>query len=116
MSHPSDARVDIVHPLVQGYLATLHVETDPLVQAMEAHAQDTGFPLIGRDAGRALERLRPGGLVCVDNVLWGGKIAGGAEDPSTEALRAFNDAVCADSRVEPLFLSIGDGLLVARVR
>ncbi len=64
-----------------------------------------------------LQRLRPGGVIVVDNVLWSGRII----DPSdtsrdTEALRAFNDMVVADNRVEPVMLPIADGLTLCRKR
>jgi caffeoyl-CoA O-methyltransferase len=64
-----------------------------------------------------VERLRPGGLVLLDNVLWGGAVV----DPSnteedTEAIRAVNDHVVADDRVEVVMLPIADGLTLARKR
>ena len=61
--------------------------------------------------------LRPGGLVCVDNVLWGGRVADASvTDDDTVAIRAFNDAVVADPRWECQLLAIGDGLTVLRKR
>jgi caffeoyl-CoA O-methyltransferase len=62
-----------------------------------------------------MERLRPGGLVVVDNVLWSGHVVDpSATDDDTEALRVFNDAVVADPRVEVVLLAVADGLLLAR--
>jgi caffeoyl-CoA O-methyltransferase len=64
-----------------------------------------------------LERLRPGGLIACDNVLWGGRIAdASADDPQTRAIRAFNDFVAADARVEVSMIAVGDGLTLARKR
>ena len=58
-----------------------------------------------------LKRLSPGGVILVDNVLWGGAVADPSyRDETTEALRAFNDHVAADSRVGSVMLPIGDGL------
>ena len=62
-------------------------------------------------------RVRPGGLLLADNVLWGGSIVDPADDaPNTLALRAFNDAVAADDRVECVILPAFDGLTLARRR
>ena len=66
---------------------------------------------------RALDLLRPGGLICVDNVLWGGKVADASvNDAETQALRAFNDLVHRDERVDLSLVPIGDGLTVLRKR
>jgi len=64
-----------------------------------------------------LKRLRPGGLVLVDNVLWSGAVTDPAkDDPNTAAIRSFNDRVAADERVEAVMLPIADGLTLARKR
>ena len=63
-----------------------------------------------------IDKMRPGGLILVDNVLWSGKIIEeAARDKSTQALRDFNTKVANDSRVEPLLLPIRDGLFLLRV-
>ncbi len=63
-----------------------------------------------------LSRLRPGGLILADNVLWGGKVARLAEpgDLATVALQEFNRVVFSDLQLEAAILPAGDGLLVAR--
>jgi caffeoyl-CoA O-methyltransferase len=64
-----------------------------------------------------LRRLRPNGLIMVDNTLWGGAIVDDSkDDDSTVALRAFNDMVAADDRVDSALLTIGDGLTLLRKR
>jgi len=64
-----------------------------------------------------LRRLRPNGLILVDNTLWGGAIIKPeVDDESTLALRVFNDAVAADDRVDSALLTIGDGLTMLRKR
>jgi caffeoyl-CoA O-methyltransferase len=64
-----------------------------------------------------LARLRPGGLILVDNVLWLGRVADPAEqDPQTVAIRAFNSLVAADARVECVMLPVSDGLTLLRKR
>ncbi|HET7549317.1 MAG TPA: class I SAM-dependent methyltransferase [Usitatibacter sp.] len=66
---------------------------------------------------RCLALLRPGGLIAVDNTLWSGAVLD-AKDRSedTEAIRAFNDAVHRDERVDVALLTVGDGLTLARKR
>ena len=64
-----------------------------------------------------LDRMRPGGVIAVDNVLWSGAVV----DPDdtrddTVAIRAFNDLVAADDRVEVVMLPLGDGVTLARKR
>jgi predicted O-methyltransferase YrrM len=65
----------------------------------------------------ALELLRPGGLIAVDNTLWEGKVADAGEtDADTEAIRAFNLKARDDQRVTLSLVPIGDGLTLARKR
>jgi len=64
-----------------------------------------------------LARLRPNGVILVDNTLWAGAVAdANATDDNTKAIRAFNDAVAADERVEGVILTLGDGLSLLRKR
>lgn len=65
-----------------------------------------------------INQVRAGGLIIVDNVLWSGKVLPAhevkASDYNTRAVRAFNDRVAADARVESLLLPLRDGLLLLR--
>ncbi len=64
-----------------------------------------------------LKLLRPGGLILADNVLWGGAVIDDSrQDASTKAIRAFNDKVKGDERVDRMLLHISDGLFVIRKR
>jgi caffeoyl-CoA O-methyltransferase len=60
------------------------------------------------------DRVRPGGLIIVDNVLWSGKILSNAQDKDTRNISTFNDKVTADPRVEKLILPVRDGLFIIR--
>ena len=63
-----------------------------------------------------LPRMKPGGVMLVDNVLWNGAVIDpDAQDENTLAIRAFNDKVAADARVECVMLPISDGLTFIRV-
>jgi caffeoyl-CoA O-methyltransferase len=62
-----------------------------------------------------IDRLRPGGLILADNVLWSGKVTDPIhQDTETVALRAFSQKVAEDPRVQQLILSLRDGLSMIR--
>ncbi len=59
----------------------------------------------------SLELVRPGGLIAVDNTLWSGDVANAENiEPSTRAIRRFNDHIKQDARVIKSLVPIGDGL------
>ena len=66
----------------------------------------------------ALGILRPGGFILVDNTLWDGHVIDPAydHDHQTQGIRAFNDLVANDTRVETVILPIRDGLTLLRKR
>jgi predicted O-methyltransferase YrrM len=65
----------------------------------------------------ALELLRPGGLIMVDNVLWSGRVLDPSDQTAdTVALRAFNKKLHADSRVSLSMIPLGDGVTLALKR
>lgn len=92
---------------------------DDLLAAGDAGAFD--FAFIDADKAnydtyyeRCLALLRTGGVVGIDNVLWGGRVANEkADDADTRAIRALNAKVRDDSRVDVAMLPIGDGLTLA---
>lgn len=61
-----------------------------------------------------LPKLRVGGLLVADNTLWSGEVVGPKNDPATKAIRALNDRVQADPRVENVLLAVRDGMMIAR--
>jgi caffeoyl-CoA O-methyltransferase len=63
-----------------------------------------------------LQLVRPGGLIAIDNVLWGGSVAHPATDPDTLALQALNRKLHHDERIDLSVLPLGDGLTLARKR
>ncbi len=86
----------------------------PTVDLAFIDADKPGYP----DYYEALlARLRPGGVILIDNVLWHGAVVD-PEDQSelTQAIRSFNDLVAADERVDRVMLPIADGLTIARKR
>ncbi len=64
-----------------------------------------------------LTLVRKGGFIAVDNVLWGGSVLDETnQEPSTQAIRAFNEARRTDERVDLSLVPIGDGVTLLRVR
>lgn len=63
----------------------------------------------------AIERVRPGGLIIADNVLWSGRTTedSGCDDPATNGLRRYNKLAHNDSRLKTAIIPIGDGLSVS---
>lgn len=96
------------------------------VAALIADRRADGFDFIFIDADKenydayyeaALTLARPGGLIAIDNVLWGGSVAN--EDdrrPMTLAIRALNAKLKDDARIDLSLVPIGDGLTLARKR
>ena len=95
---------------------------DTLRALPEAETIDLAFidadkPSYGVYYEEILRRLRPNGVLLVDNVLWDGRVVQpDAADENTVAIRAFNDMVAADPRVEAVMLPIADGLTLCRKR
>jgi predicted O-methyltransferase YrrM len=106
------ARIDL---RIAPALATL----DELIKSGKAGSFD--FAFIDADKvnylgyyERALTLVRSGGLIAVDNTLWGGQVIdkkSNSED--TQAMRRFNDRLYSDSRVQLSLLPVGDGLTLA---
>jgi len=94
-------------------------------QALEVlpRLTDSAYDLVFVDAAKpeypryleaGVRLLRPGGVIAFDNTLWSGRVADPSfQDPSTAALREVAALVHADDSLVPLFLPIGDGLLLA---
>ena len=63
-----------------------------------------------------IDKVRPGGFIIADNVLWSGKVLDDEKDENTQALHDYNQKFLADERVENILLPIRDGLMVSRKR
>jgi predicted O-methyltransferase YrrM len=95
---------------------------DALLAAGEAGQYD--FAFIDADKAnydayyeRTLQLLRTGGLIAVDNVLWGGAVVNAErQDEDTRAIRALNAKLRDDARIDIVMLPVGDGLTLARKR
>ena len=98
----------------------------PALDTLRALPRDEVYDLAFIDADKPnypnyyeeiVSRLRPNGAILVDNVLWMGAVVNPeAKDEGTLAIRAFNDMVTADERVDAAMLAISDGLTLIRKR
>ena len=109
-----------------GVADRIELHIGPALDTLRALPREPEFDLAFIDADKPsyiayyeeiLERLRPGGVILVDNVLWMGRVVDPeAQDEQTLAIREFNDHVTADARVECVMLAISDGLTLLRKR
>ena len=65
---------------------------------------------------RCLQLVRSGGLIAIDNTLWGGSVARPADSADTAAIQALNAKLHHDERIDLSLLPVGDGLTLARKR
>ena len=114
------------------YIIEKHLELADIQDRVHLHIGDAKevipnisatFDLVFMDANKreyglyfdlVADRIRPGGLLLADNVLWSGKVVKGEKDKDTQMIDAFNKKVLADERFENLILPLRDGLLMAR--
>ncbi|MEO6714644.1 MAG: class I SAM-dependent methyltransferase [Mycobacteriales bacterium] len=107
-----------------GVADRIELRIGPAIETLRALPADAVFDIAFIDADKPsyslyyeeiLTRLRTGGLLLADNVLWSGNIVDEeSTDDNTVALRAFNDLVAADARVDVVMLPIADGLSLIR--
>jgi caffeoyl-CoA O-methyltransferase len=109
-----------------GVADRIELRIAPALDTLRELPQDESIDLAFIDADKPnypayfdeiVTRLRPNGAVLVDNVLWSGNVVNpDATDDNTKAIRAFNDKVAADERVDKVMLPIADGLTICRKR
>jgi caffeoyl-CoA O-methyltransferase len=102
----------------------IRLELRPAMQTLRAMPTGARFDLAFIDADKTgyvsywdevVPRIRPGGIILVDNTLSHGRVVDpAATDPNVAGIRAFNDHAAADDRVVLVLLPIGDGLTMAR--
>ncbi len=95
---------------------------DTLCALPESATFDFGFIDADKTSYRAyyeeiLRRLRPNGIVVIDNVLWMGQVIDATDrSESTQAIRELNAFIARDARVEAVMLGVSDGITIARKR
>jgi caffeoyl-CoA O-methyltransferase len=109
-----------------GLAGRIELRLAPAIETLEALPEDASYDFAYIDANKdgylsyaelLYPRLRTGGLIAVDNVLWGARVLDSSvNDDNTNAIRAFNDAMAADDRWDCQLLPLGDGLTLLRKR
>ncbi len=110
-----------------GVRSRIDLQLMPALKTLDAKLEDGqagtfDFAFIDADKAnypmyyeRCLKLLRVGGLIAIDNVLWGGDVIDESnQDPETLGIRAVNELVANDDRVEISMIPVGDGLTLAR--
>jgi predicted O-methyltransferase YrrM len=110
-----------------GLAARIDLRLAPALDTLNdllAHGGSGQFDFAFIDADKAgydgyyeacLKLLRAGGLIALDNMLWSGRVADAQQhDADTDAIRALNAKIHADSRVDCALLTVGDGVMVVR--
>jgi caffeoyl-CoA O-methyltransferase len=106
---------DRVEIRVAPALETLRaLPAEPSFDLAYLDADKTGYPAYYEEL---VPRLRPGGLLGIDNVLMSGRILHpGADDEGAHAVAELNDRITRDERVESVMLGMADGLTLVRRR
>jgi caffeoyl-CoA O-methyltransferase len=126
----SDAYTRVGRPFWQqaGIAHKIDLRLAPAIDTLDAQlaAGEAGrfdFAFIDADKSsydayyeRCLVLLRPGGLIAIDNVLWGGAVARPASDADTVVLQRLNAKLHDDERIDVSIVPIGDGVTLARKR
>jgi len=112
-----------------GVAARIDLRVGPALSTLDALLRESGaasfdFAFIDADKSNydgyyeaCLNLVRAGGLILLDNMLWGGKVAQPeVHDSDTDALRVLNAKIRDDARVDACLLTVGDGVMVARKR
>lgn len=118
---------DELEPLIRRFF-----EQSPFTDRLRLHVgaaerllpeMDLDIDLAFLDAGKMMysdhfelimEKLKPGGIILVDNVLWSGKVLTKSDDEETKALQAFNDRIRNDERCYKIMLPIRDGITLVQ--
>jgi caffeoyl-CoA O-methyltransferase len=118
---------DELTPLVKKYIAAEQMQDK--IEVITGNAitiipsLTNTFDLVFIDADKSnysnyfdliIDKVKPGGWILADNVLWSGHVVDEKKDKDTNAIHAFNEKVHTDTRVEQVIVSIRDGITIAR--
>jgi caffeoyl-CoA O-methyltransferase len=107
-----------------GVAGRIELRIAPAIETLKALPDGEAFDFAFIDADKQgyrgyyeelVPRMRPGGLLVLDNVLRGGNVIAGTR-PADIAIREVNDAIVADGRVESVMLPVRDGVTLVRKR
>lgn len=106
---PYNKKIELVQGDATKIIPTLNIELDLVFIDADKHNYGTYFDLV-------IDKVRKGGLIIADNVLWSGKILmeENKMDKDTKAIHEFNEKINLDKRVTNLLLPVRDGLMLMR--
>jgi len=103
-----------------GVADRIELRLGPAIETLKTIDEPIDMAFIDADKGgyigywdALVPKVRSGGLIVVDNVLWSGRVLD-PESDSDRAIVAFNQHAAADKRVEPVMLTVRDGVLIGR--
>lgn len=97
----------VVGPAIEGIRAL----PETAVDFAYLDADKTSYPEYYEEL---VPRLRPGGLLAIDNVFMGGRILDKDPDEGTRAMQQLNETIMEDERVDSVMLAMADGLTLVR--
>jgi predicted O-methyltransferase YrrM len=125
--HTIEVNTELEEMLAQHFKST---DVDKKVKQYFGHAsqiiveiEENNFDIVFIDADKKnnlhyfqliFDKVRSGGLIIIDNVLWKGRVYGSESDPDTRSIRELNDHIASDTRVEKLILPVRDGVMIIR--
>lgn len=122
----NDEQEEFTRPWLEGspYAHRIHLHIGDALQEVPRLGLTFDFAFVDGDKRRYVEYyemvlscLQPGGYILADNTLWDGHVLeADTHDAQTLGIRAFNDRVAADPRVEKVILPLRDGLTIIRKR
>ena len=122
----NDEQEEFTRPWLEGspYAHRIHLHIGDALQEVPRLGLTFDFAFVDGDKRRYVEYyemvlscLQPGGYILADNTLWDGHVLeADTHDAQTLGIRAFNDQVAADPRVEKVILPLRDGLTIIRKR
>ena len=109
-----------------GLSGRVEIRVGPALETLQALPDDEAYDFVFIDADKpgyrdyyeaCLARLRPGGLIVLDNIFMAGRVVDPvADDVSAQAMAALNERLAADDRVDIAMVAIADGLTILRKR
>ncbi len=121
--HPENAALAREFFAKSAFSAQIHLLEGDAAALIPSIATPVDFAFIDADKRNnltyyqwLLPKIVSGGIILIDNVLWDGKVLAQQSDKETEAIKAFNDFVQEDKRVENLLLPLRDGIMMVRKR
>lgn len=102
---PLASKIELITAQAQNYIPSLQEQFDLVFIDADKKNYKLYFDLV-------VNKVRKGGLIIADNVLWSGKVVQEPMDTDTKAIHDFNEAVHADPRVSTLLLPLRDGLMI----